>query len=496
MMHVHRILALAIALLPGCRASVATPPDGRQSQTDGPRTDPRASARAAFVLAYTDRTLVVPLDPKRRVTELPGIWTAHAGTAHGRVPVEIATSDDPALPSLPICPEDEGDAACFVDADLDGIPAWSYVTREGGRRPSWTLSDGDDRECGCVSLEGISSDTPRPSGEPPSYDEVQEAEAAGEELECPEEAPEMGESSMLGGVLYLNGTGHEGTCAGMNIYDGVQEQRGLRRGPDPRLPEMPAPSECIEGDMEFDFERILSGASTCTMGDPSCACEHDAEMEAWVIRRGRLVHAVGNIDTVGAGCTCLATMAVTPEKCPSATDPCGDPRAFEGLADVDEFWVATDGSAALVLDGEFARVLGPHGTKLRDEPGSGVPLGVEFQRNSVLLDVPTVPVRFRAALPRLAATDREFTGSASAWGDRCVAHLRAGRYDEAEAACFAGLRKGGKKSTRGALVYNLGRIAEARKHPATALAWYRRSDRLRPGNAVVRERIAALSAAK
>jgi tetratricopeptide (TPR) repeat protein len=109
-----------------------------------------------------------------------------------------------------------------------------------------------------------------------------------------------------------------------------------------------------------------------------------------------------------------------------------------------------------------------------------------------VLDAVPMPSRLRVRWPSLAADDRAFSGSAREWGERCFVHLRAGRHDEAEAACFAGLQQGGSNRTRGALTYTLGRIEEARGNRDRALVYYERSDNLRPGNAAVQARLAAL----
>lgn len=63
---------------------------------------------------------------------------------------------------------------------------------------------------------------------------------------------------------------------------------------------------------------------------------------------------------------------------------------------------------------------------------------------------------------------------------------------EAEGACVEGLLEGGTDDARGALTYTLGGIEEARGDTDRAGDFYRRSLRLRPGNATVMARLSGL----
>lgn len=79
-----------------------------------------------------------------------------------------------------------------------------------------------------------------------------------------------------------------------------------------------------------------------------------------------------------------------------------------------------------------------------------------------------------------------------AWGNRCFAHLAANRLDAAQAACDRGLAQATDQAVRGSLLYNLGRVAEARGERGRARELYRRSLAARPGNRVVQGRLDAL----
>ncbi|MCA9711549.1 MAG: tetratricopeptide repeat protein, partial [Myxococcales bacterium] len=100
--------------------------------------------------------------------------------------------------------------------------------------------------------------------------------------------------------------------------------------------------------------------------------------------------------------------------------------------------------------------------------------------------------RARPAAPRgRAALGR----SARAWGNDCVARLRIGHWASAEASCLEGLTIATEAKTKGALLYNLGRIAEAQGAQAQALEHYRSSLAARPDDRTVKRRLAKLERA-
>ena len=88
----------------------------------------------------------------------------------------------------------------------------------------------------------------------------------------------------------------------------------------------------------------------------------------------------------------------------------------------------------------------------------------------------------------LAAEDADFTDArgGTEWGNRCVVHLRAGALDSAEAACREGLSIAERASTRGAILYNLGQIAERRGETHRARLLYEMSLVVRPNPTVQR----------
>lgn len=82
--------------------------------------------------------------------------------------------------------------------------------------------------------------------------------------------------------------------------------------------------------------------------------------------------------------------------------------------------------------------------------------------------------------------------TAQQFGERCWAELGAGRLEEAERLCRCGLTLQPSSRVRGALLYNLGRIAEQRGDVHSAAARYRESLEARGENAEVRRRLEAL----
>jgi tetratricopeptide (TPR) repeat protein len=86
------------------------------------------------------------------------------------------------------------------------------------------------------------------------------------------------------------------------------------------------------------------------------------------------------------------------------------------------------------------------------------------------------------------------------WGNRCWAHLRAGRYDWARAACERGLALNpARPYPRANLLYNMGLVETHDAHPDVARRYLQESLALRPasdlaGAAEVRKALAALGA--
>jgi hypothetical protein len=489
-----RIVASVGLLAIGCR----TTPTADSQMTPEPTSsvDTPSRERPAFLVQMKRATLVVPIDPSAPLVRVDGIWTG-GRDLYGRFETSITTGRDGT--AMPICADATRQSGCRMGPDRDRIPATVHVAATSERVPWWWIGDVRDRECRCVAVDGISTDH-----EPLDPDVVAEANELGMSPEefvenCLEdELPDLVPTAMLGGVLYMTGMGHSGTCAGMNIYDGASRPIPVRPDAMPLRREMPRARECVEIFSEIVVDWIGVTEPDCILGDPACNCRGEPEMEAWLLHRGSLVQAIGEIEPVGGGCSCISQVPIAAATCPSPSDPCGDPVGFTTIDQAkDDFWIATHADVGFVLRNDRMLVVHRGDPRpIRDEPipAPGIDvIGVEYHADAALLEPPEFPRSFRVARPSLAKSDESFSGDASKWGDRCVVHLREKRWDDAEAACFAGLEEGGSNKTRGALTYNLGRVAEGRGDPERALLWYRRSDRLRPGNATVKERIDSLA---
>lgn len=497
-------------LLAACRstAPVVEPPPG---PVVAPTPAPATTERPAFVVLTTNETLVVPLDPALPVETLPGHWVGSApGTtpaAWGRLDIEVTTIQDESLPSLPVCPAGDVDDACTLPVELDAVDRQAALTTASTRLElraevaahgalRWTVVDPDrDAPCSCVVVHGLSTDGAAEPwidiDDPEVLEMIAMSPWTPEEylVECSDQAlrPALDPIAYLGGMLYTGGMIHNGVCNGLNLYDGAGEARPLRPGatePTLRFPELTGCAQAGPGD-------LLLPALDVDALDPDDACEPSDELVAYSLRRGRLVRATGSIDNVGMECACASWLPASPALCPSPLDPCGHGHGLPSRDAWAELWVTNDERVALGQDAQGLALLVPeHPEPLRRVPAPQGILGVEHHRDTLLLGL-ALPPAIRALVPPLHASDEGFQGAAKAWGNRCFAHLKADRLDAAEAACLAGLVEDGTEATRGALTYNLGRIAEARGDRDRARAYYQRSQHLRPHDATA-ERLRTL----
>ncbi len=98
----------------------------------------------------------------------------------------------------------------------------------------------------------------------------------------------------------------------------------------------------------------------------------------------------------------------------------------------------------------------------------------------------------------LAIEDSQFvdrTGGVG-WGNRCLAHLKQGRWANARAACEHGLAMKPKPGVEAALHYNLALVEEGLEHDKLACEHLERSLKLRPKNASVEKKLAQLHCSK
>ncbi|MCH9686705.1 MAG: tetratricopeptide repeat protein [Deltaproteobacteria bacterium] len=517
--------AAPLVTLVACRPSQSPAEPATARATAPPRPQPKlapTAARPAFILLQSDETTVVPVDPTAEIRTLPGLWVGGRpggdAAAWGVVEVELSTMLGPEAPSLPVCPRGDFGDACVLPLDLqpdDPMPQATLASASSTVAVRVRVdSDGTPHfapeglwnhdPCSCITVYGISTD-----GDPVPEFDLEDPETLAEiemspydveeyEQECGTDAlrPDYATTAVLGGRVYLNGMMSSNVCNGLNIYDGTRESWALRPGATELELTFPPSVHCSDTELwdahESSFEEDAYPPHP-DQDDPSDDCDTQwPEMLSFRLYRGRLVRAIGNIGTVGHECSCSSWI---PAKgaCPSPLDPCGDPRVLASDGNWRELWVATDETVGLGIGDEELAVLRPGQPKpVRRAPALDDIIGVEFHPDSVLATLPDIPVEFRPALPTPDPADDQFDGSARAWGNRCFSHIKAGQLDAAEAACFYGLVVGGSDGTRGALAYNLGRIEEARGDRDRALAYYERSNDLRPGNTTVEARLKAL----
>jgi tetratricopeptide (TPR) repeat protein len=77
-------------------------------------------------------------------------------------------------------------------------------------------------------------------------------------------------------------------------------------------------------------------------------------------------------------------------------------------------------------------------------------------------------------------------------GNTCFMYIGIEQWRDAEQACLRGLSVADEPSTRGAILYNLGLIAEAEGAREQAGLYYRESLAVRPRNRAVERRLAKL----
>lgn len=408
---------------------------------------------AAFVIAGSDSTVVVPVDPAIAPLRVAGIWVLDDATTPAKV--SFHAGDGPAIP----------DCECEHPNPCDDT-----VRHANGTGPI----------CSCRAS--------RPS----AYDDEEANDEDGDE-DCDASDPAV-LTSLVGGMLYTQSDTHD-TCGGRNIYGedwGVLEMVASAAVPSEKgLKPRGCDSNTSPGSGLFD---PIPESPNCeprqTEGDCEvCGPGFSADLEVFLIEKGELIHVEEDADTVGGAVRRWSTRTVTPKSCPSPNDTCGSTKAFPQVREADGFWVANDGTHALTqqADGALA-IVSASGSTPRGKFGEG-PLGVRYHA-----DARTLITTMIAQAPSGAGTCEGGDGDAPklSWGTQCVQHMRADRLDDARAACERGLAETTKPAARGALLYNLGVIAQRSGDTATARKHFEASLTARPGNAAVRKALAAL----
>jgi hypothetical protein len=427
---------------PPAETPPAVPPATTDAIASALRAPLPAGPIAAFAIVGHDTTIVAPVDPTIAPLRVAGIWVLDDATATPKVSFHAGVGA-----AIPTCACDRNDACGEEVSDADGEGPICSCRAPG------PVDDGVDEGGECEFMD------PRPAG-------------------------------LVGGVLYMQVDTHN-TCEGMNLYGEdwypltmvasptKLSGKGLKpRGCDPGvatgvdvLAPRPDPPPC--GPRETD-----GGCDVCDAMSPN--------LEVFAIQRGELVHLEEDADTVGGGVRRWSSRALTPKTCPSSADTCGRTTAFPQVERADGFWIANDGTHALTLqrDGTLA-IVSASGTAALGKHDDDI-LGVRYHADARAL------ITTMAARAPSGTTTCEVGDTPVSWGTQCVEHMRAGRLEEARAACEQGLDETTKPAARGALLYNLGVIAQRSGDTAAARKHFEDSLAARPGNAAVRKALAAL----
>lgn len=443
---------------------------------------PTPSAVPGFVIYGVATTLVVPREGEPRV--LPGLWV-----------LDDEGKDPPAVRGLVSPDHCECPSAC--SGPQPGAPKTLLEAMPDSGR-------GGESDCGWAIRE------PR---------------------------------SLFGGRLELAGEEYNG--CGLNLYGFGSSSMDLVRHPRPlerasttgeRWCEVessliaaiwpPRANECrahrgswIPGDWDADTLAESGSAEPSDDAEPEqclqCARETwDSELH--FVRRGLLVTIRDDVQGTGLEVREVAFARATPALCPSEADPCGDAAAFAAVPGVrvptiskalgepppevekgPDFWIASDGSHALTWSA-LAWALWVPGQNTPARSGVAPALfdhviGVRYHRDvapllggscSALCAQPS-------QCPQVEDADDEDSRSASELGNACFKALKADDLDEAETLCTRALDRSPAPRTLGAVLYNLGLIAEKRGDTSTARRHYESSLEARP-NKTVEARLRAL----
>lgn len=437
-----------------------------------------------------------------RAETLPGLWLLEGEGPAARVVawhfIVESAADDPAresalLRSLWCAPP--------VECELSPARATRTVLEQG--RATREFRDPDDG----TALDGVLCREPV------------EASCRGSECDdpCAEYSTALrGAISLFGGRLYLLGVYDNAGCSGVHQASGSARAIDLLPSPGRReaVADGARTRDCaLVRDLEvppaIPHDEELAADEACPQGSS----------EAWAVDHGELVRLRLGADPRDGTCLCAERFPVASARCPTAEDACGDLSWLAARDGLDNYWGGAERRALVVRDGRVGVVEGERAPVwLADAPNV---LGVRYHADgrplhAVLEDRKTAgaadpfgagAVRLPeplaacagdelAGLPALALApdDRALDDDTGrAWGNRCFAHLKAGRLLEAEAACLRGVAVAREDAVLGALHYNLGRIAEARSHRGLARISYKRSLEHRPGNAAAKTRLEALS---
>lgn len=329
-------------------------------------------------------------------------------------------------------------------------------------------------------------------------------------------------STWAGGVAFVEAARIDGNGADVPWPLPIEDLPALPVG-EQRLTPSPA-GDSADGDGGEGGESDDSGEGD-DWSEPTCS---PLDGEIYSLHRGLVIRSTVGLDQ-WVSCTWHDVAVASPTTCPTPADPCGDATLFPSLAhaeDTDDFWVASDGSAALLWtkpprllrrsSGVGARG-GPRGTAIEtiavaprgqpdhrpDDPVLGVHHYADAEpiRAAIAASLPegdracswlpwplalTTPAsrapQASAASPPDSAAVVDH-GDGKGWGNHCFREFKAGHHDDAFAACEHALTLATSATTRAAIFHSLGLIAVAKGNRPAAVAYFRTSLELRDNDA-------------
>lgn len=455
--------------------------------------------RGAFVIYGADETIVLPVGPGA-MRRAPGLHVLDERTGTVRVRVSMSAAELLAL-GVPECP-------CAVLASGPGV-LW--------------LDQGSvvlERPAARDELVSIRCWRHRRVLERPSTEDIPVA------------------TSLIGGRLEELVVEHS-WGGGLNLYDALVLVRPLTGDTEPSF----APRGALRG-CTGELDPLTAGLRAGPLRREGCESVPVAEAELHSLRRGVLrTHA---LEVSGGGASLrVFERPASPTRCPGPADPCGDGAAFRPLASGDERWVASSGRAALVARGRSFRIERPDGTSERAASlglhASRDVIGVRYHDDVRELEREMSQALFTRAHPSTeaacavdddcawralcgascvdgACVDGARAACPAGWsrvegwcvpaeravsadprgradGARCARAIEQRQIERARRACERGLSLASDPGVVGALLYNLGRVHEARGELDAARAAYLRSLDVRGDHPSVRARLAALAPA-
>jgi hypothetical protein len=442
-----------------------------------------------FVLYTQEQTIIVPTDGSPH-TIGEGLWVQDDRVSPPALRHTLILSETrTATMGLPRCPCLALEGAC----EDDWLESRTFDSRNGN------LLRNPKRPCTCMRRHEV-------AGSPPMEIDGEQFEACvgdGEEILM----------SMVAGRLFYQGWEWNGACFdAFSVYDQTDSEYRLIQDP----PDLSNEGMRLLG-CDYEFGTSVGRAWPLDHGPLHHECENDCEdycePQSYLLRRGDL-WGIGDDIAFGGGTRLYWKRTARPESCPSVNDPCGDPQPFRAKARLDrkrrEFWIATDGQFALTADGhdyalwradgdtaiEF-ELPGIHAStdvigvrahadvgRLRALIGKHTTLGLMTRAHATTTMPPSACLDL-VGLPQPGTTAREL-------GNTCFIYIGIQQWTDAEKACLQGLALADEPETRGAILFNLGSIAEAQGAIEQAALYYRESLEARPGKPAVERKLAKL----